>query len=150
MEAQMSGFEKLHLWGLGLLVLAYGVFVLVMTDGGQLASQTPGRLLTVLLVYMLVMGGVLGTLFVRALEGRSQPDERESAIDRRAERAGYYGVETGIAGVILLVLADAWAGGILGSFRLDRPEAVVFALVTVSTLGGFCRFLAGWRAARSS
>ncbi|GHC65667.1 hypothetical protein [Neogemmobacter tilapiae] len=146
----MSGFEKLHLWGLGLLVLAYGVFVLVMTDGGQLASQTPGRILTILLVYLVVVGLALGTLFVRGLEGRTQPDERESAIDGRGERAGYYGVETGLAVLMLLVLADAWGSGILGSFRLDRPEAVVFALVTVSTIGGICRFLAGWRAARVS
>ena len=146
----MSGFERLHLWGLGLTGLAYAGFVLVMTDKGQLASHAPGTLLLILLIYTAVLGLALGGLFVQGLEGRTKPDERESAIDGRAERAGYYGIETGLAVLVLLVLLDAWGGGFLGSFRLNRPEAVVFALVSVSTFGGLCRFVAGWRAARQS
>lgn len=147
----MSAYEKLHLGGFGALTIGYAGFAALMMDGMTLGSRGPGYMALLLLGYLAVLAVALGAFWITAMRAdnpeRTLPDEREERIEDRADRVGYRLLDSAVAGLVGLVLADAvW--GFLGSFSLTRPEAVVFALVTVSTLAGLARFGAGYLAAR--
>ena len=153
----MSAFERLYALGAGVILACYAIFVVVMTQGGALAAHSPKQLAIFVVVYLLVLAALMSFLWARTMmadpNGRTTADERENQIEARAERGGYFALDIGLMVLLVLVLGDAIltsadGSGFLGSFRLNRPEAIVFAVASVSTIGALGRCLVGWISAR--
>ncbi len=149
----MSLYERFQLRGAMLILAGYVFFVVMMMDGLMLGSHTAGRMAFLVIGTMAMLAVGFAGLWVLAMRSdgphrHGTPDERERQIELVAERAGYRLLDGAIFVLIILALVDAGGAGILGSFNMNRPEGLIFALVTASALAGVVRFVAGWHAAR--
>lgn len=139
----MSHYAKLMLWAAIAVELAYVSFFVVMTDGLALGNRSPK------FMSFAVLGFLAAVAFVIFLQqwlskpaSRAFPDEREEAVDAKAEQIGARCLEAGVLMVAGLAILEAATGpDSLGSYSLTRPEAVVFAMITISSQAAFARMV---------
>lgn len=137
----MSQYAKLMLWAAIAIELAYVGFFVLMTDGLTLGDRSPTFMgFTVLGFLATVAVVVFLQQFISKPVSRPLPDEREQAADTKSEQIGGRILDAGVFSVIALAIYEAAAGpNSLGSYSLARPEALVFAMVTISSLAAFTR-----------
>lgn len=139
----MSHYAKLMLWAAIAVVFAYTGFFISMSDGLTIGDRSP-------MFMALAVIGFLGTvgiiIFVQQWlskpTARAFPDERERLLDGRSEQVGARILEAGVFAVIALVIYEASTGpGGLGTYSLMRPEALVFALITINAIAAVARMI---------
>ena len=139
----MSHYAKLMLWAAIAVEIAYVGFFVAMTDGLSLGDRSPK------FMSFSVLGFLAAVAFVIFLQqllskpvSRAFPDEREEIVDARTELFGSRCLEAGVLAVAALAIFEAAAGpDSLGSYSLTRPEAVVFAMITISSLAAIARMV---------
>ena len=139
----MSQYAKLMLWAAIAVELAYIGFFVAMTDGLNLGTRSPRFLGFAVIGFMAAVAVIIAgqRLFLTA-ENRPFPDEREGLVDLKSERDGGRFLEAGLFIVIALAIYEASAGpNTLGSFSLTRPEAIVFAMITIAAFASVLRML---------
>ncbi|MGC1505332.1 MAG: hypothetical protein WA782_14475 [Sulfitobacter sp.] len=139
----MSHYTKLMLWSAIAVESAYVGFFILMTDGLALGERSPKFMSFAVVGFLVAVAVVI--LLQQWLSGpasRSFPDEREEALDAKAERFGAGFLEAGVFVIATLAIYEAAAGpNSLGSYSLTRPEGLVFAMITISSLAGFARMI---------
>lgn len=141
----MSEYSKLMLWASIAVELAYIGFFVAMTDGLTLGDRSPGFMVVAVVGFLVVVAvGVFIERWFSKPVARSFPDEREQLVDARSEQIGARVLDAGVFGVVILAIYEASAGpNSLGSYSLTRPEALVFAMITISSLAAISRMLLG-------
>jgi hypothetical protein len=135
----MSEHEKyawLSLIGSGLVWL---FFEMRMLDGWQLADVSARHMLwtyVTVVVLMIVLHAVSAGIVAAQGRGDVQKDERDHAIEARADRIEGYVVLAAINVLIIQALAQtAYTGRSLARIELTSVPALVFALISVLFLG---------------
>ena len=106
-------------------------------------APTPTVIVAIILVVFVVVAIIITLQQVSSKPApRQMPDEREQIVDSAAEQVGGRVLEAGVFVVIALTIYETAAGpNTLGSYSLVRPEALVFALITISAIAGVSRLL---------
>ena len=139
----MSQYSKLILWATIAVAVAYIGFFLLMTDGFTLGVRSPTFMGFSVCGFLTTVAAVVlcQQLMIKPTE-RSRPDEREEFVDARSEQLGGRILEAGVFAVVALAIYEAAAGpGSLGSYSLARPEAIVFAMITISAFAAVARMI---------
>jgi len=131
------------LWAAIGIEIAYIGFFVLMTDGLTLGQRSPQFMLIAVVAFLAVFAAiVLAQTWLGKPASRAFPDEREEAVDTRAEQISARLLEGGVFAVIALAIFEASTGpNSLGSYSLTRPEGLVFAMVTISGFAGVARML---------
>lgn len=139
----MSQYAKLMLWAAIAVELAYVGFFVAMTDGLTLGDRSPKFMSFAVLGFLAAVASVIFLQqWLSKPVSRPFPDEREEAVDAKAEQIGARCLEAGVLAVAVLAIFEAAVGSdSLGSYSLKRPEAVVFAMITISSLAAFSRMI---------
>lgn len=148
----MSQLERFYLQGAIAIAVFYLAFAWTITGGGVLVPLRASTFVILLLAYAGGLSATLGMLWVRTMRsdgsGKSRADEREEAIEARADRAGYYTLDAGLFLVLLLVILKSGPAQDTGGWSLEKPETLALALVSLSAFAGCARFVVGFIAAR--
>jgi hypothetical protein len=149
-DDKMSGYERLMLGGAVGVIVAYVIFFMFMTDGWALGQRDTLFLAIAIIGFEIIVAVGLGiSLIGRYPKRKILPDEREEILDVSANGFGYYALEAALFFMLLLaLLQSAFGDQFLGSYALNRPEAIVFWLITASALAGLARLLGAWGLAR--
>lgn len=139
----MSHYSKLMLWAAIAVEIAYIGFFISMTDSFALGARSPMFMTCAVLGFLAVVAIIITLQQVSSKPApRQMPDEREQIVDSAAEQVGGRVLEAGVFVVIALTIYETAAGpNTLGSYSLVRPEALVFALITISAIAGVSRLL---------
>ena len=139
----MSQYSKLMLWAALAIEIAYIGFFVAMTDGLALGDRSPLFMGCAVLGFMIALAVIIASQRVFLTpEARPFPDEREGVVDILSERDAGRFLEAGLFIVVGLAIYEASAGAdALGSYSLSRPEAIVFAMITVTAFASIFRAL---------
>lgn len=139
----MSQYAKLMLWAAIAIELAYVGFFVLMTDGLTLGERSPKFMSLVVLGFLATVATViLIQQWMSKPPARFFPDEREQAVETKSDQVGGRILDAGVFAVIALAIYEAAAGpNSLGSYSLTRPEALVFAMITISSLAAVARMI---------
>jgi hypothetical protein len=139
----MSQYSKLMLWAAIAVELAYVGFFVLMTDGLTLGVRSPKFMSIAVLGFLATVAAViLVQQWMSKPITRPVPDEREEAVDTKSEQLGGRVLDAGVFAVAALAIYEAAAGpNSLGSYSITRPEAVVFAMITISSIAAVARMI---------
>lgn len=135
----MSEHEKYAWASLSASVLVWAFFAMRMTEGGLVAEVSARQMLwtyTATVVLMAVSHAlIVGLLAVRP-PGIGLKDERDLAIESRADRIEGYVLAIAINALIIQALADAaFAGHSMPRVDLGSLPTLMFALLTTLFVG---------------
>ncbi|MFZ5446521.1 MAG: hypothetical protein ACOZQL_41420 [Myxococcota bacterium] len=137
-ERELSGPEKQAWASLSVSVLVWAFLAMRLTDGGRLADVGARHLVwtyVATVVLMTVAHGVIAALLARR-DGDQLKDERDAAIEARADRLEGYVVVGAINVVVIHALADAaFVGHALPRIDLSSLPTLTFVLLTTLFVG---------------
>jgi uncharacterized membrane protein len=130
----MSEHEK-HAWAsLIASALVWAFFTMRLTEGGWVADVSPRHVLwtyVVTVVLMIVSHSLIAALLAARRAGEVVKDERDAAIEARADRIEGYVLVVVINVLVVHALADAaFAGHALPRIDLGNLPVLVFALLS--------------------
>jgi hypothetical protein len=135
----MSGHEKFAWASLVASALVWAFFAMRMTEGGQFVDAGARHMLwtyVVTVVLMAVAHSVIAAVLAARPHGIALKDERDRAIEARADRIEGYVVLVAINVLVIHALADAaLAGHALPRLDLSSLPTLVFALITTLFAG---------------
>ncbi len=136
----MSDYGKLMLGAAAAVEICYIGFFVAMTDGLSLGERSPIFMSMSVIGFLVAIAAVFAAS-VLVLKPRSRAlDEREEWNDVKSELAGGRFLEAGVLMIAALAIFEAASGpNTLGSYSLTRPEALVFALITVCAFASALR-----------
>lgn len=130
----MSEHEKFAWWSLVVAALAWAFFAMRMTDGGWVADVSPRHMLwtyVATVVLMIVSHSIIAALLASGRAGGALKDERDAAIEARADRIEGHVLLVAINVLVVHALADAvFAGHALPRIDLGSLPTLVFALIS--------------------
>ena len=150
-QAERYAWFSLVAWGAILFFLltrfTAGVEVLGQSLGLTLVEQSAGQLLwtyVALAVIAIVAESLIaGILAARAGEGGVEKDERDLAIEARANLASYWFMAAALNVIVIHVLANAAYGGhALPQLNLTSLTGIAFALLFVLTVAEIVKRIA--------
>jgi hypothetical protein len=139
MEDDMSHHEK-YAWGsLGASLLVWGFLTMRMTDNWAVVPVSPGHMIWTYVAVVVLMiaahSALAGALNARA-GARGAKDERDLAIEARAERIEGWAVLVSVNVLIIHGLAEAvYAGHVMPRIDLTALPVLFYVLLTVLFLG---------------
>jgi len=135
----MSEHEKFAWASLVASSLVWAFFGMRLTDGGQVVDVSVRHLVwtyAATVVLMAATHAVIAAALARRPRGIAFKDERDRAIEARADRIEGYVVMVAINVLVIHALADAaFAGHALPRFDLSSLPALVFALISTLFAG---------------
>lgn len=130
----MSEHEKFAWSSLVVAALVWAFFAMRMTDGGWMADVSPRHMLwtyVATVVLMIVSHSIIAALLAAGRAGGALKDERDAAIEARADRIEGYVLLVAINAMVIHALADAaFAGHALPRIDLGSLPTLVFALMS--------------------
>ena len=149
----MSEHEKFAWASLVASAAVWAFFAMRLTDGGQVVEVgVPHVLWTYVatVVLMVATHSVIAAVLARKPRGIAFKDERDHAIEARADRIEGYVVMVVINVLVIHALADAaFPGHVLPRFDLSSLPTLVFALITTLFAGHAVRQVATIRMYRA-
>jgi hypothetical protein len=135
----MSEHEK-HAWGsLVASALIWAFFTMRLTEGGWVAEVSARHMLwtyVATVVLMIVSHSIIAALLAARRAGGTLKDERDAAIEARADRIEGYLLAVIINVLVVHALADAaFAGHALPRIDLASLPVLVFALLSALFAG---------------
>lgn len=135
----MSEHEKFAWASLVASALVWAFLAMRMTEGGWVVEASPGHMLwtyAATVVLMAFAHAVIAAVLAARPHGIAFKDERDRAIEARADRIEGYVVLVAINVLVLHALADAaFAGHALPRIDLASLPTLVFALLTTLFAG---------------
>ena len=135
----MSEHGKYAWASLAASVLVWAFFAMRMTEGGLVAEVSARQMLwtyTATVVLMAVSHSIIAAVLAVRLPGIGLKDERDLAIESRADRIEGYVLAIAINAVIIQALADAGFGGhSMPRVELESLPTLRFALLTTLFVG---------------
>jgi len=130
----MSEHEKFAWFSLAAAALVWAFFGMRMTEGGWVADVSVRHMLwtyVATVVLMIVSHSIIAALLAARRAGGVLKDERDAAIEARADRIEGYALLVVINGLVIHALADAtFAGHALPRIDLGSLPTLVFALIS--------------------
>lgn len=135
----MSKHEK-HAWAsLVASILVWSFFTMRMTDGGAIVEASVRHMVwtyAAVVILMIVAHALIAGVLAAGGSEDGLKDERDHAIEAKAERLEGYVVLVAINGLVIHALADAaFAGHALPSLELASLPALVYVLISVLFAG---------------
>jgi len=132
----MSQAEKYSWASLVTTGLIFWFFQMRMLDGWQVAEQTPGRLLvvysTVVIVFIIAESVIAGFVAARGGKHDIEKDERDIAIEAKANRNASYFTMAALNIVVIQMLAgQVYTESRLSFFDLTSTASIFFVLFAV-------------------
>lgn len=135
----MSGHEKFAWASLVASAVVWTFFATRMTDGGQVVDAGAAHMLWTYVTTALLMAiahSVIAAVLAARPHGITFKDERDHAIEARADRIEGYVVVVTINVLVIHALADAmFAGHTLPRLDLSSLPTLVLALITTLFAG---------------
>jgi len=150
-QAERYAWMSLIAWAAILFFLltrfTAGVEVLGQSLGLTIVEQSAGRLLwtyvSLAVIAIIAESVIAGVLAVHAGNADIEKDERDLAIEARANLASYWFTAAALNVIVIQVLANAAYGGhTLPQLNLTSLTGVAFALLLVLTLGEIVKRIA--------
>lgn len=142
----MSEHERMAWGSLLASLLIWTFFALRMTEGGAVVEAAAGHVLVsylAVVVLMIVAHSVIPAVLTVAAGGASLKDERDEAIEARADRVEGYVVFVAINVLVIHALVDAaWPENSLPRIDLGSVPTLAFALITALFAGHVAKQIA--------
>ncbi len=136
-QAERYAWASLAAWTAILLYLltrfTAGVEILGQSLGATLVEQSPGKLLwtyVTLMVIAVVAEAIIAAALARKGQDDIEKDERDHAIERRANLAAYWFTAGALNVVVIHVLATATYGRYV-DLDLTSPTGIAFVILAV-------------------
>ncbi len=127
-------------------VLVWAYFAMRMTDGGSVVEVAPRHMIfsyVTLVVMMAASHAVIAAMLAAGRRSQVVSDERDLAIEARAERVEGYVVAVLVNLLVIQALAEAaFPGHLLPRFDLGSVPTLVFTLITTLFAGHLAKQLA--------
>ena len=127
-------------------VLVWAYFAMRMTDGGGVVEVAARHMIfsyVMMVVMMVVSHAVIALMLAAGRRGQVISDERDLAIEARAERVEGYVVAVLVNVLVIQALAEAaFTGHLLPRFDLGSVPTLAFALITTLFAGHVAKQLA--------
>jgi hypothetical protein len=143
---EMTEQEKFAWASLAASVLVWAFFAMRMTDAGSVIEVAPRHMIftyVTLVVLFAASHAIIATVLVAGRRGGIASDERDRAIEARAERIEGYVVVSLVNLVVIQALAEAaFPGHVLPHFDLGSVPTLVFVLISTLFAGHVAKQLA--------
>jgi len=147
-QAERYAWASLAAWTAILLYLLIrftaGVEILGQSLGTTLVEQSPGKLLwtyVTLMVIAIIAEAIIAAALARQGQDDIEKDERDRAIERRANLAAYWFTAGALNVVVIHVLATATYGSYV-DVDLTSPTGIAFVILAVLILAEIVKRLA--------
>jgi len=142
----MTEQEKFAWASLAASVLVWAFFAMRMTDAGSVVEVAPRHMIftyVMLVVMFAASHAIIATVLVAGRRGRIASDERDRAIEARAERIEGYVVVSLVNLLVIQALAEAaLPGHMLPRVDLGSVPTLVFVLISTLFAGHVAKQLA--------